>query len=153
MSGTGSHAKQTSLPEYDKISHQELDSTSAFVKVTNNDEKGTYIRKSTAMWLFQEDERVSSDRLFRVRAKQPTESGPKKKIEKDTHTEIALKAAYIKIGDFCVFKNKPPNDYIIGKAIQFIEFTSKDKQKSYIQRKLCECVQQLRCTLHVVCEK
>ena len=96
---------------------------------------------------------MSSDRLFRVRAKQPTESGPKKKIEKDTHTEIALKAAYIKIGDFCVFKNKPPNDYIIGKAIQFIEFTSKDKQKSYIQRKLCECVQQLRCTLHVVCEK
>ena len=146
MSGTGSHAKQTSLPEYDKISYQELDSTSAFVKVTNNDEKGTYIRKSTAVWLFQEAERVSS-------TKQPTESGPKKKIEKDAHTEIALKAAYIKIGDFCVFKNKPPNDYIIGKAIQFIEFTSKDKQKSYIQRILCECVQQLRCILHVVCEK
>ena len=32
---------------------------------------GTSIRKTTAVWLFQEGERVSSDRLFRVRAKQP----------------------------------------------------------------------------------
>ena len=32
---------------------------------------GTFIRKTTAVWLFQEGERVSSDRLFRVRAKQP----------------------------------------------------------------------------------
>ena len=103
MSGTGSHAKQTSLPEYDKISHQELDSTSAFVKVTNNDEKGTYIRKSSAVWLFQEAERVSSDRLFRVQAKQPTESGPKKKIEKDTHTEIALKSSIYQNWRFLCF--------------------------------------------------
>ena len=29
------------------------------------------IRKTTAVWLFQETERVSSDRLFRVRLKQP----------------------------------------------------------------------------------
>ena len=29
------------------------------------------IRKQTAVWLFQETERVSSDRLFRVRSKQP----------------------------------------------------------------------------------
>ena len=32
---------------------------------------GTFIRKTTAVWLFQEGERVSSDRLFRVREKQP----------------------------------------------------------------------------------
>ena len=29
------------------------------------------IRKTTAIWLFQETERVSADRLFRVRLKQP----------------------------------------------------------------------------------
>ena len=29
------------------------------------------IRKRTAVWLFQESERLSSDRLFRVRSKQP----------------------------------------------------------------------------------
>ena len=32
------------------------------------------IRKTTAVWLFQESERVSSDRLFRVRDKQPFSS-------------------------------------------------------------------------------
>ena len=29
------------------------------------------IRKTTAIWLFQKSERVSTDRLFRVRDKQP----------------------------------------------------------------------------------
>ena len=33
LSGPGSHVKPTSLPEYEKLSHQELDSNSAFVKL------------------------------------------------------------------------------------------------------------------------
>ena len=33
--------------------------------------KKIFIRKTTAVWLFQESEYVSSDRLFRVRSKQP----------------------------------------------------------------------------------
>ena len=37
--------------------------------------KVVYIRKPTAIWLFQECERVSSDRLFRVRAVQPNSLG------------------------------------------------------------------------------
>jgi len=39
-------------------------------------ESGTsiFIRKTTAVWLLQEDEPVSTDRLFRVRHKQPFSS-------------------------------------------------------------------------------
>ncbi len=45
--------------------------------------------------------------------------------------EKPFKSRYIKVGDFCVFKNVAGNnEYAIGKAIQFIEFC-KDKQKSY----------------------
>ena len=60
--------------------HSTLDSTHPNVSTTQNHNQhcpilelhyGTFIRKTTAVWLFQEGERVSSDRLFRVRAKQP----------------------------------------------------------------------------------
>jgi len=38
--------------------------------------KTVLIRKTTAIWLFQETERVSTDRLFRVRIKQPFTTTP-----------------------------------------------------------------------------
>lgn len=41
-----------------------------FVEVQANGQN-VFIRKTTAVWLLQEGERVSSDRLFRVRCKQP----------------------------------------------------------------------------------
>ena len=41
-----------------------------FVEVSiGSNDRPLFIRKTTAVWLFQEGERVSSDRLFRVRAK------------------------------------------------------------------------------------
>jgi len=39
---------------------------SLFIEIVTDD-KTFLIRKSTAVWLLQEGERVSSDRLFRVR--------------------------------------------------------------------------------------
>ena len=42
------------------------------------------IRKTTAIWLFQETERVSADRLFRVRLKQPYASICTPKIDNST---------------------------------------------------------------------
>ena len=36
-----------------------------------SDGQNIFIRKTTAVWLLQEGERVSTDRLFRVRQKQP----------------------------------------------------------------------------------
>ena len=41
-----------------------------FVKV-NVKGQDVLIRKTTVIWLFQETERISADRLFRVRLKQP----------------------------------------------------------------------------------
>ena len=43
---------------------------SVFVRIQYGD-KMVYVRKTTIVWLLQEGERVSADRLFRVRAKQP----------------------------------------------------------------------------------
>ena len=44
---------------------------SPFVEIFNEQGTSFLLRKSTAVWLLQESERVSTDRLFRVRAKQP----------------------------------------------------------------------------------
>jgi hypothetical protein len=46
---------------------------SLFVTMKSGD-KEVKIRKRTAVWLFNDCERVSADRLFRVREKQPTET-------------------------------------------------------------------------------
>eukprot|EP00731_Ephydatia_muelleri_P021814 Em0014g405a len=63
----------TSLPIYTKNPVQSSKATTKFSRfVEVNHIGGTiYIHKTTAVWLFQEGERVSADRLFRVRQKQP----------------------------------------------------------------------------------
>ena len=40
-----------------------------FVEVKANNNKTIFIRKTTALWLLQEGERISTDHLFRVRSK------------------------------------------------------------------------------------
>ena len=63
------------------------------------------IRKQTAVWLFQETERVSSDRLIRVRAKQPhTESDDTLVSASLTENGNPIAAQYVAIGDLCVFE-------------------------------------------------
>ena len=42
-----------------------------FVEVKTSNNRKILIRKTTALWLLQEGERISADRLFRVRCKQP----------------------------------------------------------------------------------
>ena len=41
------------------------------MEVVTSSNKSILIHKTTAIWLFQEGERISSDQLFRVRCKQP----------------------------------------------------------------------------------
>ena len=50
---------------------QNQKSFNPFVEVHMRDGLSTFIRKTTAVWLLQEGERVSTDHLFRVRHKQP----------------------------------------------------------------------------------
>ena len=64
------------LPLYKStLDDQKNDTTppTAFLKVEHNG-KEIYVRKRTVVWLFTEGERVSNDRLFRVRGIQPFSS-------------------------------------------------------------------------------
>ena len=67
--------------------------------------RSLYIRKTTAVWLLQEGERVSTDRLFRVRNKQPFSSDNLKPTDHDLQSPGIEKpgiADTIQIGQ-CVF--------------------------------------------------
>ena len=66
------------MPIYERIEtqdkkgrKQDQKSFNPFVEVHMRDGQSIFIRKTTAVWLLQEGERVSTDRLFRVRNKQP----------------------------------------------------------------------------------
>lgn len=91
--------------------------------------KDYFINKTTVVWLLQE-ERVSSDRLFRVRSKQPYSSDILKSVSRpvrvsnklSTYDEIAL-------GDVCVFEHQETSTWRIGKVLKFYY-----KQKSKASR-------------------
>jgi hypothetical protein len=103
---------------------------SLFVEV-NICDQNVMIRKQTAVWLFQETERVSSDRLFRVRSKQP-HSGSDKTVTSSismTEDENPVKADNITIGDLCVFK-AGHSQATIGKVLQIV-LIERGKQKPF----------------------
>ena len=65
-----------------------------------------FIHKTTAVWLMQEGERISSDRLFRVRSKQPFATQVYNQINKQKDGVKALICATINIiCDVCVFRH------------------------------------------------
>ena len=101
---------------------------SAFVELHNG--KYALIRKTTAVWLFQEGYRMSSDRLFRVRCKQPYSSN----VSHNQHTESAnpIISHSIQIGEMCVFKQN--QGWAIGKVLQF---SRKDNVSPTIQGVCC----------------
>ena len=59
------------------------------------------------MWLFQEGERVSSDRLFRVRDKQPFSSESKASTSDTLKVDEVVPSVNdtVEVGDICVFTN------------------------------------------------
>lgn len=66
--------------------------------------------------MLQENERVSSDRLFRVRSKQPYTSEPSQPTQNlNCKTPVVTKT--ISLGDICVFTFK--KNWKIGKILQF----------------------------------
>ena len=78
----------------------------AFVEAELSNGNTVYIRKSTLVWLLQEDERLCIDRIFCVRETQPfsTSTCNMKLIAKteDPCTDIPTKASSVSIGDICV---------------------------------------------------
>ena len=93
-----------------------------------------YIRKQTALWLLQETERVSSDRIFRVRAKQPHDGSQSIKVNQISNStgDEVQQAEYILIGDLCVFKltnaTEPETAFEIGRVLQIIKYDKNGKK-------------------------
>ena len=80
--------------------------------------KKIFIRKTTAVWLFQESEYVSSDRLFRVRSKQPNTT-PRNEFTQasDIDSSVPQVCTSISVGEICIFKCT--KTWHIGKVLQF----------------------------------
>jgi len=88
-----------------------------------------YIRKSTLVWIMQEGERVSGDRLFRVRVKQPYSSTKLLIPSKPAESTMPRVQECINIGDFCIFLDScSVNKWSIGRVDQFSRY--KEKLKS-----------------------
>ena len=83
-----------------------------------------YIRKSTAVWLFQEGERVSSDHLLRVRSNQLFNSvtASHQDTEITLYDRLPDVNSKIKIGELCVFRCSARREWRIEKVQKFSKF-------------------------------
>ena len=100
---------------------------SPYVEVSVNDRKFS-IRKTTAIWLLQENERVSSDRLFRVREKQPFSSTSQSLMQVCYPNPVML--ATLTVGDLCLFKLTTDHDWELGRILQFAKYDNDTKKYS-----------------------
>ena len=93
------------------------------------------IRKRTAVWLHNDGERVSSDRIFCVRSKQPNETDSLSKLtcsspcSTKVQQNTPISFDHIVVGDFCVFNTGTAPK--IGKALQFIKYDINGKKIQY----------------------
>ncbi len=109
------------IPTYKKRekSIAELDNvTSQFVKVKidGKEEEDVYLRKRTVVWLLQDGERLSADRLMRVREKQPFTTDPHQKTTAklpQSNSDIPYTANCIVIGD-CVYSSPTKGSRLVG---------------------------------------
>lgn len=120
------------VPLYIKLDcnkKQQQQKFSPFVEVNQNG-KVCHIRKTTAVWLFQECERVSTDRLFRVRSKQPYSSNntlpTNLKSSGPQVSTLPQRRQSIQIGDICVFNNQ--RKWKIGKVLHFCHHEGKTQK-------------------------
>jgi len=97
-----------------------------FVEIIHNNES-IFVRKSTLVWLHQEGERVSSDRLFRVRSKQPYNTMLQNASSHNKDSQLPKTEDQVSLGDFCVFKNRS-DMWKIGKVLQFANFNERLKK-------------------------
>ncbi len=91
------------------------------------DGKDYFINKTTAVWLLQEGERVSSDRLFRVRNKQPYSSNGSLKNVSHIVSNQPSQGEEISLGNVCVFKYSGMSSWQIGKILKFSYYKQKAK--------------------------
>ena len=115
--------QQSKFPVYLKKNENETEDIqtihSPFVEVKVKG-RNVYIRKTTAIWLFQDTERVSSDRLFRVRAIQPGGSQSVDRLVPLDKSNIPIIADFVVVGDICAFE--AIDHWKIGRVLQFQKY-------------------------------
>lgn len=122
---------KTSVPLYKLVSQEDTSKKSKqsnrFVEILHNGEK-IFVRKSTLVWLFQEGERVSSDRLFRVRVKQPYSTSGQQISLNNNLAFLPTVQEYIELGELCAFQDGSKNGWSIGRISQFSKYKEKLKR-------------------------
>ena len=125
------------IPLYDITEEGRKENTdlchkSPFVEVKYKG-KTIYVQKTTIVWLLTEGEHLSTDRLFRVRSKQPFSS--------DTETSssvVALSQPYVSEtisgADLCAFKKE--EIFRIGKVLNFAIYKEKTKKNREYKSKM-----------------
>lgn len=86
---------------------------------------GAFIRKTTALYLLQEKNQLSNDRLLRVRAAQPSH------LYNSNNKSHCQREELIQSGDLCAFKQVESDKLIIGRVIQFSYLEGTKKQREY----------------------
>lgn len=86
---------------------------------------GAYIRKSTALYLLQENKQLSNDRLLRVRASQPSH------LFHDENEIQSNQEKLVKSGDLCFFERADSNKLLLGRLVQFSYLEGSKKQRQY----------------------
>ena len=147
----------TTIPMYQKDSSCDIVLKKSkqifpFLKIITDDRE-FFIRKSTAVWVFQENERVSPDSLFRVRCKQPFTSETLQ-LPQNLNGKVPIVTKVISLGDICVFTTKP--NWKIGQVLQFAKCKAlgntlnhtQVKQQIYPQKIWEYCVHGTNASLH-----
>ena len=86
--------------------------------------KGAYIRKSTALYLLQENLQISNDRLWRVRKTQPAHLF-------SSSSELCGSSSCVKIGDLCLFRQLESEKVLLGRVIQFSYLEGNKKEREF----------------------
>lgn len=114
-------------------------SHSPFVKVGE-----IYIRKQTAVWLFQDTEKVSNDRIFRVRAKQPYDGEKSQEIitaTKSYHKKCHILSLVTFVFSSMVIKSE------LAKYYSLLNWGGKEKGKRLLYLAIKAVMHQLKVTL------
>ena len=110
---------------------------SPFLELEHNG-KVVSIRKTTLVWVFQQTESISADRLFRVRNKQPYSTCLGQPQSKNFDlccstsdigkNDVPTNRKRVKVGDVCVFRTDGINRWRLGKVLQFSYLNGKSKK-------------------------
>ena len=129
--------QSSALPLYTAIPKNCTETkTRGFLEVQHNGET-KYIRKSTVVWLHNEGERVSTDRLFRALTTQPFSGYDNPTCKATSSNQGLIQSEMISVGNMCIFiVNEATKEFDIGKVLQFAYYKEKIKRQRSTQHNM-----------------